>query len=84
MRASMHIKKVSLTGIFEFWFVLVLIDVSMLSYERMFVFELVRTLLAEAIGLSWECAYSNVGVEGSTFGNKFENMSILKWLHWST
>ena len=60
----MQIKEVSLTGILKFRFVLVLVDVSVLSFEGVSLFELVWGLLADSIGLSGVGADSNMGVEG--------------------
>ena len=66
MGGSVQIKEMSLTGIFEFRFVLVLIDISVLSFKGVSLFELIGGLLADSIGLSGVGADSNMGIEGFT------------------
>ena len=43
----------------------------------MFLFELIWRLLADSVGLSWECSYSNVRVEGFPFVYEFEKVTFL-------
>lgn len=53
-----HVVGLALTRIVELRAIFVLIDVSVVSHERELLPKLFRRLLADSIGLLWECAYA--------------------------
>lgn len=81
MGAPVDVEEVSLAGVLELGFVFVGIDIAVVCFERVFVFELVGTFIAEAVGLAGEGADSHLGAKRLASCYKFENVALLDCFH---
>ena len=77
----MNIKVMFLTRMFKFWLAFMTIDIAVFGIKCMFLFEMIRRLLADSVGLSGESANSNVRVESFSLCDEFKDVAFQGSLH---
>lgn len=58
------------------WLIIVGVEIAILANESMIKFKLVRSFLADPIGLSGEAFDANIGRESVAFDEEFESMGF--------